>query len=442
MSMDTLRINRSKIYHSFAQPFVTALLGPRRVGKSTLVEQYAKEQDGQAWVFLNMDHLAERKQIEQGGLKDLIQEGVQRQLGSSPKIWVAIDEAQKSPALFDQIKAIYDFYKGKDLIKFILTGSGFLTLHQLSAESLAGRIELHHLREFNLQESAIYQHGLKLPVGSLFETVYSSDVSDWEKLIAAHVAALAPFKPVLSSSLEEQLVWGGLPEVLSVTGADAKRTYLSNYLQTYLEKDVRALTTITDLNMYHKLIDVIAEQTGSVRQDQSILEVLGCSRDTLKKYRGFLLATLVYQEIYPYVGSALRRLVKTPKGYLLNNGLISYLTGLENLELLQKSGLIGHRFENWFLKELQVGLDRENARSAIYYWRTSGGAEVDFVVQKKPQILPFEVTYSTRVQDKKLKNLRSFMADEPKAQMGFYIYLGEYQYDPDSRIAFIPAWAV
>lgn len=437
--MHVFRSNQPQIYHSFAQPFITAVLGPRRVGKSTLVRQYAKEQDGNAWVFLNMDFLEERQRIENGGLKDLIQEGIQRQLGTHPKIWVAIDEAQKCPALFDQIKALYDLYKGTEALKFILTGSGFLTLHQLSAESLAGRIELHYLREFGLRESTCYLHTLQLPADSLLDKLTAENQ---QQEIEHYLASLAPFRPALLASLEEQMLWGGLPEVIALNEVSARKIYLSNYLQTYLEKDIRALTTIADLNLYHKLIDIIAEQTGSVRQDTTIKEALGCSRDTLKKYRGFLLATLVYQEIYPYIGSTLKRLVKTPKGYLLNNGLISYLTGIEDLSILQKSGLIGYRFENWFLKELQIWLDRESARSAIYYWRTTSGAEVDFVVQKKPWVFPFEVTYSNRIQDKKIKNLCSFMQAEPKATEGFYVYSGDYYYDADKRIHFLPAWAI
>src|SRR5262249_46749797 len=149
---------------------------------------------------------------------------------------------------------------------------------------------------------------------------------------------------------------------------------------------------------------ISAEQTGSIRQDKEIVEALGCSRDTLKKYRGFLLATLMYKEVYPFIGRSLKRLVKSPKGYLLNNGLISYLTGIDELSILQKTGLIGHRFENWLLKELQIWLDRDPKRSEIYYWRTSGGIEVDFIVVKKPHIFPFEVTYSKQVQYKKVKN--------------------------------------
>src|SRR3984957_12899207 len=124
--------------------------------------------------------------------------------------------------------------------------------------------------------------------------------------------------------------------------------YLNNYIQTYLEKDVRAIESITNLTLYRNLMGIIAEQTGSVREDKRIVNALGCTRDTLKKYRGFLEATLLYQDIYPYIGSTIKRFVKSPKGYLKNNGLVSVLTGLVEYKTLASSGLIGHR-----LKELQ-----------------------------------------------------------------------------------------
>ncbi len=433
------RLNEARIYHSFDSPFVTALLGARRVGKSTLVAHYAETHPKKSWVFLNMDIREQNLRVEDGGLQALIQENLKRQIGQGEKIWVAIDEAQKCPPLFDQVKVLYDQYKDKNIIKFILTGSGFLSLHQLSAESLAGRIELLHLREFGLLETVALEHGMKLPEKSIFE--FACDDFNPQRL-EQHINALAPWKPVLEKSLDEQQIWGGLPEILAIPEIGNRRSYLSNYLQTYLEKDIRAITTISDLNLYQKMMGVIAEQTGSLRQDNSITAALNCANDTLQKYRGFLLATLMYREVYPFIGSVLKRLVKSPKGYLLNNGLISYLTGIDDLNVLQKSGLIGHRFENWFLKELQIWLDRETKRSDIYYWRTAGGMEVDFVVQKNPEIYPFEVTYSNRVQDKKLRNLSQFLRDESKAKMGFYIYTGDYHYDANQRICFLPAWAV
>ncbi len=439
--MYTDRINQDIIYQSFTSPYISILLGQRRVGKTTLVKQYSQLHNlySQTWVFLNMDNRNERLRIEKTELKALIQEQAQHLIGKGTKIWVAIDEAQKCPALFDQIKLLYDTFKDQNAIKFILTGSGFLTLHQLSAESLAGRIELHYLREFNLQENMALKYQKQLPEGSLLDLACEQD--NLEKL-AAYIESRAPLRPLAEESLTEQLIWGGMPEMLLTTENNARHSYLGNYLQTYLEKDIRAITTINDLNLYQKLLDITAEQTGSVRQDAEIIEALGCSRDTLKKYRGFLTATLVYREIYPFINRSLKRIVKSPKGYLLNNGLISYLTGITDLSILIKTGLIGHRFENWFLKELLVWLDRSPKRSEIYYWRTSGGIEVDFIVEKKPAVFPFEVTYSSQIQAKKVKNLRIFLQEEPRAKIGFYIYRGDFYYDNQARICFIPAWAV
>jgi uncharacterized protein len=432
------RSNQTVIYQSLARPFVTALLGSRRVGKSTLVKEYAIQYITDPTVFLNMDIREERLRVENSQLKSMIEERTQQQIGKGKKIWVIIDEAQKCPLLFDQVKILYDQFKDKDTIKFILTGSGFLSLHQLSAESLAGRIELYYLREFGLKETTLLNTNKSLPNESILDIAYQGNIQQLEKAIHS----ISPFRPLNETSLQEQLIWGGLPEVLQESDSSVRMTYLGNYLQTYLEKDIRAITTITDINLYQKLMEVIAEQTGSVRQDKKIIEALDCSRDTLKKYRGFLLATLVYQEIYPFINSSLKRIVKSPKGYLLNNGLISYLTNIDNLNILEKSGLVGHRFENWFLKELQIWLDRTIKRNKLYYWRTSGGTEIDFVVDIKPDIFPFEISYSKRIQDKKIKNLKSFLADYPKAKIAYYIYLGDFHYDPHAKICFLPAWVI
>ena len=116
---------------------------------------------------------------------------------------------------------------------------------------------------------------------------------------------------------------------------------MSNYLQTYLERDIREISTISDLSLYENLMKVMAEQTGSIREDQKVVDVLRCSRNTLLKYQGYLMATWQYIEIEPYIGSTLKRLVKSPKGYLRNNGLISYFTGNKDLALLAQTGLIG-----------------------------------------------------------------------------------------------------
>lgn len=441
--MFVTRLNQKVFERAIATPFITAILGPRRVGKSTLVQHFATQRVEQKWVFLNMDSRPERQRVEADELAKIIEERGGQKISPAQPLWVAIDEAQKCPQLFDQIKILYDRYKGSLALKFVLTGSGFLGLHHLAAETLAGRIELLHLREFGIRETAALQSPPFPDLPSILDLLTTSDGA--QKILAL-IDELAPFRPKLTAALQEQMIWGGLPEVLqegeSMGEKERRIVYLGNYLQTYLEKDVRDIETISDLGLYQRMMGVIAGQTGSVREDKRILEALGCSRDTLKKYRGFLEATLVYREVYPYIGSSLRRLVKSPKGYLMNNGLVSYLTGIYDMNALLATGAIGHRFENWLLKEMLIWLDRDPRQSEVYFWRTSGNVEVDFIAVQRPLVIPFEATFSSNIERKKVKHLSQILREEKAAPFGCYLYNGEARYDKESRILFLPAWTI
>src|SRR5262249_8347099 len=129
-----------------------------------------------------------------------------------------------------------------------------------------------------------------------------------------------------------------------------------------------------------------------------------------------------------------------PKGYLINNGLVSYLTGVHDLSVLKITGLIGHRFENWFLNEIQTWLDKAAERHQINFWRTAYDAEVDFVLTLGSQIIPIEVTYAPQISTKKLHHLKSFMQHTPKSTLGLFCYTGPLSFDGDHRILFLPAW--
>lgn len=440
MKKYVVRVNEDFFFKSFEGPFISALLGPRRVGKTTLIEYYMTHHADRLWVHLNMDVLSQRNRIAQEELALMIEQSALQKIGGPKKIWVFIDEAQKSPELFDQIKIIYDAHKGHNHIKFILTGSAHLNLHKLAAESLAGRIQLLNLREFNLREMALLTHQrLTLPHETVLSTFF--DGYDSEKLENMY-KELRPFQNIFEESLANHLLWGGLPETIEQPDEKSRLKYLGDYLQTYLEKDIRSLETISDLHLYQNLMKICAELTGSLQDDKKIIEALHCSRNTLIKYRNYFLATLQYVEIYPFIESSVKRLVKSPKGYVVNNGLVSYLTGLYASVILKNSGLIGHRFENWFLNEIQTWLDTQVEKHQIYFWRTSHGTEVDFVVTKGKLIVPFEVTYSQHIDTKKLNNLKNFLQDTSKAQLGIFCYMGRLSYDSKNRILFLPAWMI
>lgn len=431
------RVNSAVILDSLKNSFVTAILGPRRVGKSTFINWYIDTHPDRKWVTFNMDILSQRKKISAEKLSLEIEKQALQKIGDGEKIWVAIDEAQKCPELFEQIKVIYDNFKDKNKIKFILTGSASLDLHNLSSESLAGRIELLEIREFTIRETAQLHNKIKIPGKALLEALIDSPDS-----IEDIIKQAMPYQDVLQKSLEFQLVYGGLPEVITLQSKQEKFRYLDQYIQSYLEKDVRKIAEITNLDLYQKLLEVLSEHTGSLRDDTRLTESLGCARNTLKKYRGYLVATKVYHEIFPIMTDPLKRVIKSPKGYIVNNGIVSILTGLDELDLLKKSGNIGHRLENWFLKELQVWLDRDFKRHRIYFWRTAGDLEIDFVVEQKPKLIPFEVTHRNRVDSKKLRNLAIFMDKNKNCSCGVLIYNGDYLYKPDLNIHCIPAWAI
>lgn len=437
--MYTFRENEKEIFESFENMFISALLGPRRVGKTTLVNHYIDIHPERKWVQLNMDERKQRQQIANDELLLMIEESALQKVGDQEKLWVVIDEAQKCPELFDQVKILYDKFK-KNEIKFILTGSAHLNLHQLAAETLAGRVDLLRLREFNLREiTRLLNKEITLKHTTALHLIFNSkNIESLQELFSS----MRPFQKLLSQSLDQQLVWGGLPEVLEIEQKKQRLKYLSNYLQTYLEKDIREISTIGDLTLYENLMKVMAEQTGSIKDDQKVINALQCSRNTIQKYQGYLMATWQYVEVEPYIGNTLKRLVKSPKVYLKNNGLISYFTGIIDFLILNQTGLIGHRFENWFLNELNTFMDSLCDFHKIYFWRTHSGQEVDFVVQIGQKIIPFEVTYSTQTIPKKIRNLKAFLKDNHKATFSIYLYRGALKFDKKNKILFMPAWMI
>jgi predicted AAA+ superfamily ATPase len=438
--MYILRENEPEIFESFEGTFISALLGPRRVGKTTLVKHYIASHPERKWIQFNMDERKQRQRIANDEFLLMIEESSLQKVGDKEKLWVVVDEAQKCPELFDQVKILYDDFKGTNKIKFILKGSAHLNLHQLAAETLAGRVDLFKLREFNLREiTRLLNKEVSIEHQTAFHLIFNSaDIESLQELYHS----IRPFKTLLTKSLDQQLVWGGLPEVLEISSEKGRLNYLSNYLQTYLEKDIREIPNVGDLALYENLMKVMAEQTGSIKDDQKVINALHCSRNTIQKYQGCLNATWQYDEIEPYIGNTLKRLVKSPKGYLKNNGLISYFTGIKELKILDQTGLIGHRFENWFLNELNSYMNSLNDYHKVYFWRTHGGQEVDFVIQIGQKIVPFEVTYSKLALPKKVRNLKAFLGDEPKTTFAIYLYRGPLKFDKENNIIFLPAWMI
>jgi len=194
------REQQDAIFQLFESPFITAILGPRRVGKTTLTEQYVSMHPARKWVLMTMDKRVLRERVIKDELRAMIEEGALQKIGNGEKIWVVIDEAQKCAECFEQIKVIYDEFIHQDAIKFILTGSGYLELHELSAETLAGRVQLQRLREMNIRELVRLKHAdVNLPDVSLFDLIINNP--EKQELLDL-INQLSPYRALLQEAID------------------------------------------------------------------------------------------------------------------------------------------------------------------------------------------------------------------------------------------------
>ena len=138
-------------------------------------------------------------------------------------------------------------------------------------------------------DKALQQSELSRPESTVFENIFS-----WEGVskLEGFFTELRPFQKLFEGALENHFLWGGLPETFEEISDGFRLKYLGDYLQTYLEKDIRAIDTISDLYLFENLMKICAELTGSLRDDTKIIDALHCSRVTLSKYRSYLQATL------------------------------------------------------------------------------------------------------------------------------------------------------
>jgi uncharacterized protein len=197
----TKRAHEQRIFSAFKGSMITGILGPRRVGKSTLVDHYINQYPDNTVVRLNMDKMSVREQVKAGKLETLILTVIQRHLQPKHRVWVTIDEAQKCPEVFDQIKVLYDQFKDQDAIKFILTGSAF-SLSE--AVKLQYDIDIHH---------------------NIFDLIDPFEVNEnrWRE----YFHYLIPYSKRLKEALVELLIWGGLPEVLMLSCSADRLDYLA-----------------------------------------------------------------------------------------------------------------------------------------------------------------------------------------------------------------------
>lgn len=383
---------------------VLVLSGARQSGKSTLLQN---EQPFCEWFYITLDDYEALKQARQSpnGLW-------------AGKTAVVIDEAQKAPELLSALKRDVD--RGR--VRAALSGSSNLLLMKHVSESLAGRAAYFGLGPMSLSEES----GI-LPK------------ADWADLVNGK----AP-KPqaVPKRDYPELMLRGMLPPLLWLEDQKQRTLWWESYVATYLERDLRQITSIESLPDFRRLMAAVALRSGQPVNQTELSRELGISQPTIYRHLGLLETTNLLYKIPAFSRNRGKRLLKTPKAYWFDAGLACFLSGHYDLEGLKNSREAGGIFETLALSQIKAWSETLTPRPAVYYWRTVEGREVDFVIEQGRRILPIEIKLGARVTFSDIGNLKMFMEYHPEARLGAVIYAGDKIEYIDEKIIAIPLAAL
>ncbi|TAK34822.1 MAG: ATP-binding protein [Saprospiraceae bacterium] len=316
--------------------------GPRQSGKTTLLKH----------LYGELPYAS----LENPDTVLLAEHDPRRFLESFPK-GAVLDEAQRVPHLFSYLQGMVD--ANKDL-RFILSGSQNFLLMENITQSLAGRVGILTLLPFGLEE---------LP----------EEIS-------------APLSP-------EQWAWQGGYPVLYDRGTPPGLVF-GNYLETYLQRDVRLLQNVGDLNSFNRFLRLCAGRAGQLLNISALAKDADISVNTAKAWLSVLEASWVVFFLKPYHGNFNKRLIKSPKMYFFDTGLLSYLLGIAAVEQLDTHYLYGNILENMLLAELYKKRSHRGANPPFWFLRDSNGNEVDLLIKEGDVLKAVELkaakTFNTR----------------------------------------------
>jgi len=331
---------------------VVTIMGPRQSGKTTLVRM----------VFSHKPYFS----LEYPDVRAAAEADPRGFLAQAPD-GAILDEVQRLPELLSYLQGLVDEAGRPGM--FILTGSHQPRLHEAISQSLAGRTAMLTLWPFSLAELHRYGRG-------------------WRAF--------------------ELVVKGFFPRVHE-EGLEPRR-FFNGYLQTYVERDVRALINLRDLSQFQRFLTLLAGRIGQVVNLTSLSNDVGVSATTIRSWLSVLKASYVVFELPSFHANVRKRVVKSPKIYFTDVGLAAFLLGIRTEEQAARDPLRGSLYENLVIADVVKGALNRGIRPEVYFYRDSHGNEVDLLIREGGKLIPVEIKSASTFSPDFLKGLERFRA--------------------------------
>jgi len=385
----------------------TALIGPRQCGKTTLLQTLPKD-----WKVIDLEKQSDFQSLSQD--PDLF-------FRLNPDK-IAIDEAQLQPELFAALRVAVDGDRQRTG-RFIITGSSSPKLIRAVSESLAGRIGIIEMAPFSFSE-------VRKELSPPFFRFLNGKV---------HVRDIIGELKPLGNIRDVHGFWfkGGYPEPWLKKSKRFHSIWMNQYIGTYLYRDVAKLFPGINENKFRLFVQILAGVSGNVINYSDVARSLGVSQPTVRDYFKIADGTFLWRTIPAYTRNALKRIIKHPKGYFRDSGLLHSLLRIPDLDLLATHPVRGRSWEGLVIEEIIRGLNATGAGFDYYYYRTGGGAEVDLILEGDFGLIPIEIKYSQTVPSKQLRSLKDFIREQ-NCPFGLVINNDESPRLYDEQIAGIP----
>lgn len=388
---------------------VILLNGARQSGKSTLLQLMETDVETHS---ISLDDLM---------VLDTIQKNAQAYLSGVTTKRVIFDEVQRAPELFLPLKESVD--KNRQPGRFILTGSSNVMMLPKLADTLAGRMQVIALWPLSQGE-------LRSRKEKFIDLAFSNK-------------PLPQVKEISLPDLVSLLMVGGYPEVVLRKNTRRRQAWFQAYINTILQRDVQELSKIEGLTTLPNLLTLIATRTGGLLNAADLSRSLGLSNPTLQRYLGLLEAVFLVVSVPPWFSNLGKRLVKSPRLYLNDTGLLCHLLDLDETGLIENRNQLGPVLENFVVMELikQCGWSEKHVR--ISHYRSHTGHEVDIILEAGSRVVGIEVksaSHLTSEHSKGLRHLREVIGE--KFHRGIVLYTGRQTAAIDDRIWAMPVSAL